>query len=59
MAGTRGVERCTSAVTVPQLLPQGYAVIRNDHIQPWGQGLALTAYAAALRDLTCPDSIMS
>ena len=41
----------TSAGTVLQLVPFGYSVIRDDLIQPWGQGLALHAYAAALRDL--------
>lgn len=41
----------TSAGTVLQLVPFGYSVIRNDRIQPWGQGLALHAYAAALADL--------
>lgn len=40
----------TSAGTVLQLVPFGYSVIRDDHIQPWGQGLALHAYAAALDD---------
>lgn len=40
----------TSAGTVLQLVPFGYSVIRNDLIQPWGQGLALHAYAAALDD---------
>lgn len=52
----------TSAGTVLQLVPFGYSVIRNDRIQPWGQGLALHAYAAALADsvgceprvMTCP-----
>ncbi|GAA0622314.1 rhamnogalacturonyl hydrolase YesR [Kutzneria viridogrisea] len=38
----------TSAGTVLQLVPFGYSVIRNDRIQPWGQGLALHAYAEAL-----------
>ncbi|MGP3962147.1 glycoside hydrolase family 88 protein [Nonomuraea sp. 3N208] len=42
----------TSAGTVLQLLPFGYSVIRDDMIQPWGQGLALQAYAAALRETT-------
>ncbi|KWW99203.1 hypothetical protein TH66_04490 [Carbonactinospora thermoautotrophica] len=37
-----------SAGTVLQLIPDGYAVIRDDEIQPWGQGLAMMAYAAAL-----------
>ncbi|UNZ15847.1 glycoside hydrolase family 88 protein [Streptomyces sp. 891-h] len=40
----------TSAGTVLQLVPFGYSVIRNDIIQPWGQGLALHAYAAAHTD---------
>lgn len=40
----------TSAGTVLQLVPFGYSVIRDDLIQPWGQGLALHAYAAALDD---------
>lgn len=40
----------TSAGTVLQLVPFGYSVIRSDQIQPWGQGLALHAYAAALTD---------
>jgi unsaturated rhamnogalacturonyl hydrolase len=38
----------TSAGTVLQLIPFGYSVIRTDRIQPWGQGLALRAYAEAL-----------
>ncbi|MFI6996814.1 glycoside hydrolase family 88 protein [Nocardia sp. NPDC050175] len=38
-----------SAGTVLQLVPFGYSVIRNDRIQPWGQGLALHAVAAALQ----------
>ncbi|MGH3646083.1 MAG: glycoside hydrolase family 88 protein [Micromonosporaceae bacterium] len=38
-----------SAGTVLQLVPFGYSVIRDDRIQPWGQGLALYAVAAALR----------
>lgn len=38
----------TSAGTVLQLVPFGYSVIRDDRIQPWGQGLALHAVAAAL-----------
>ncbi len=41
----------TSAGTILQLVPFGYSVIRTDLIQPWGQGLALQAYAAALTDL--------
>ncbi|MEU5726661.1 glycoside hydrolase family 88 protein [Micromonospora sp. NPDC047738] len=40
----------TSAGTVLQLIPFGYSVIRTDRIQPWGQGLALRAYADALTD---------
>ncbi|MGA8113640.1 MAG: glycoside hydrolase family 88 protein [Actinocatenispora sp.] len=40
----------TSAGTILQLVPFGYSVIRTDRIQPWGQGLALHAYAAALTD---------
>jgi unsaturated rhamnogalacturonyl hydrolase len=43
------VER-TSAGTVLQLVPFGYSVIRSDRIQPWGQGLAMQLYAAALSD---------
>lgn len=42
----------TSAGTILQLLPFGYSVIRDDLIQPWGQGLALQAYAAALQETT-------
>ncbi|MEU7144917.1 glycoside hydrolase family 88 protein [Nocardia sp. NPDC046473] len=38
-----------SAGTVLQLVPFGYSVIRNDRSQPWGQGLALHAVAAALQ----------
>lgn len=41
----------TSAGTILQLIPFGYAVIRTDRIQPWGQGLALRAYAEAVRNL--------
>lgn len=41
----------TSAGTVLQLVPFGYSVIRDDRIQPWGQGLALHAVAAALEEL--------
>ncbi|QIS22041.1 glycoside hydrolase family 88 protein [Nocardia terpenica] len=40
-----------SAGTVLQLVPFGYSVIRDDRSQPWGQGLALHAIAAALRAL--------
>lgn len=46
-----GTLSLTSAGTVLQLIPFGYSVIRNDHVQPWGQGLALFAYAAALENL--------
>lgn len=38
----------TSAGTVLQLVPFGYSVIRDDRVQPWGQGLGLHAYAASL-----------
>lgn len=41
----------TSAGTVLQLVPFGYSVVRDDRIQPWGQGLALHAVAAALEAL--------
>ncbi len=41
----------TSAGTVLQLVPFGYGVIRDDRVQPWGQGLALHAVAAALQAL--------
>jgi hypothetical protein len=34
--------------TILQLIPFGYSVIRSDRPQPWGQGLALAAIAAAL-----------
>lgn len=37
-----------SAGTVLQLVPFGYSVIRDDRPQPWGQGLALHALAAAI-----------
>lgn len=37
-----------SAGTVLQLVPFGYSVIRDDRTQPWGQGLALHAVAAAI-----------
>lgn len=40
-----------SAGTVLQLLPFGYSVIRDDRPQPWGQGLVLTALAAAAQAL--------
>ncbi|QUQ66925.1 glycoside hydrolase family 88 protein [Kutzneria sp. CA-103260] len=43
----------TSAGTVLQLVPFGYSVIRDDRIQPWGQGLGLHAYAAALVTRSC------
>lgn len=43
-----------SAGTVLQLIPFGYSVIRDDRIQPWGQGLALHAVAAAVRALEAP-----
>jgi unsaturated rhamnogalacturonyl hydrolase len=43
-----GVLTRTSAGTVLQLVPFGYSVIRDDRPQPWGQGLALHAIAAAL-----------
>jgi len=36
-----------SAGTVLQLVPFGYSVIRDDRPQLWGQGLVLTALAAA------------
>lgn len=38
--------RRVSAGTIVQLIPFGYSVIRDDHPQPWGQGLALEALAA-------------
>ncbi|GAB3623016.1 rhamnogalacturonyl hydrolase YesR [Mariniluteicoccus endophyticus] len=44
-----GTLALTSAGTILQLIPFGYAVIRSDRIQPWGQGLALRAYAEAVR----------
>jgi unsaturated rhamnogalacturonyl hydrolase len=37
-----------SAGTILQLIPFGYSVIRSDRPQPWGQGLVLSAIAAAL-----------
>jgi unsaturated rhamnogalacturonyl hydrolase len=46
-----GTLAATSSGTVLQLIPFGYSVIRNDRIQPWGQGLAMRAYADALGDL--------
>ncbi|MGO9343988.1 MAG: glycoside hydrolase family 88 protein [Acidimicrobiales bacterium] len=45
-----------SAGTVLQLLPFGYSVIRNDLVQPWGQGLALLAVVEALRFDTAPTT---
>lgn len=42
-----------SAGTVLQLVPFGYSVIRDDRIQPWGQGLALEALSA-WRDAFAP-----
>ncbi len=48
-----------SAGTVLQLIPFGYSVIRDDRIQPWGQGLALEAIAAwretTLTSTTSPE----
>lgn len=46
-----GTLRRVSAGTVLQLVPFGYSVIRDDRIQPWGQGLALHAVAAAVSTL--------
>ncbi len=46
--GVDGTLNRVSAGTVLQLIPFGYSVIRDDRIQPWGQGLALHAIAAAL-----------
>jgi unsaturated rhamnogalacturonyl hydrolase len=43
-----GVLTRVSAGTVLQLVPFGYSVIRDDRPQPWGQGLALHALAAAM-----------
>ncbi|WP_155981804.1 glycoside hydrolase family 88 protein [Nocardia sp. BMG111209] len=43
-----------SAGTVLQLIPFGYSVIRDDRQQPWGQGLALHAVAAALTAAQSP-----
>jgi unsaturated rhamnogalacturonyl hydrolase len=48
----------TSAGTVLQLVPFGYSVIRDDRIQPWGQGLALHAVAAALEALRSGEEPM-
>lgn len=42
-----GVLTRVSAGTVLQLVPFGYSVIRDDRPQLWGQGLLLTALAAA------------
>ena len=42
-----GVLTRVSAGTVLQLVPFGYSVIREDRPQLWGQGLLLTALAAA------------
>ncbi|PPF38490.1 hypothetical protein C5E05_05650 [Pseudoclavibacter sp. AY1H1] len=44
-----------SAGTVLQLIPFGYSVIRDDRVQPWGQGLALEAIAA-WNETTAPSS---
>lgn len=43
-----GILTRVSAGTVLQLVPFGYSVIRDDRPQPWGQGLALHALAAAI-----------
>jgi unsaturated rhamnogalacturonyl hydrolase len=48
----------TSAGTVLQLVPFGYSVIRDDRVQPWGQGLALHAVAAALEALSSGEEPM-
>jgi len=48
----------TSAGTVLQLVPFGYSVIRDDRIQPWGQGLGLHAVAAALEALNSGEEPM-
>lgn len=48
----RGGLTQTSAGTVLQLIPFGYSVIRSDRLQPWGQGLGLHGWSAALRHLT-------
>ncbi len=45
---TEGQLSRVSAGTVLQLVPFGYSVIRDDRPQPWGQGLALHALAAAI-----------
>ncbi|MBU3065337.1 glycoside hydrolase family 88 protein [Nocardia sp. NEAU-G5] len=47
--GDDGLLTRVSAGTVLQLVPFGYSVIRDDRPQPWGQGLALHAIAAAIR----------
>jgi len=44
-----------SAGTILQLLPFGYAVIRSDRPQLWGQGLALAAVSAALAVMGEPE----
>lgn len=46
-----------SAGTVLQLLPFGYSVIRDDRIQPWGQGLALHGVAAAVAALQRGETV--
>jgi unsaturated rhamnogalacturonyl hydrolase len=43
-----GIVTRVSAGTVLQLIPFGYSVIRSDRMQLWGQGLELSAIAAAL-----------
>jgi unsaturated rhamnogalacturonyl hydrolase len=48
----------TSAGTVLQLIPFGYSVIRDDRIQPWGQGLAMRAYTEALLDLAARSGVV-
>jgi unsaturated rhamnogalacturonyl hydrolase len=45
---TKGQLTRVSAGTILQLVPFGYSVIRADRPQPWGQGLALHALAAAI-----------
>ena len=49
--GADGTLLRTSAGTILQLVPFGYSVVRDDRIQPWGQGLALHAVAAAIEAL--------
>ena len=44
-----GIVTRVSAGTVLQLVPFGYSVIRSDRMQLWGQGLQLSAIAAALQ----------